>query len=206
MLCRELWGINRNVQTDKVLSDNFILAANKKFTYFGMETETNFSADKIFSAITNFGVDKSLGRDKHFCADKNVVDKPFGVNKNVNVDANLSAEPNLSADLIEKRRHKSVIYISDNDGSKSGNSESEILNSEVLDEFMSLNSSDTTNIITVVFKETFSYAQHIIIDVNTTPASGDSGDDFPLGIEANAFNKKYLKRQRLQPNHSTNHF
>lgn len=202
MLCRELRGINSNVQTDKLVSDNFILATNKKFTYFGMETEPNFSAHKIFSAVTNFGVDKSLGGSKHFGVDKNVVNTILGVS----TEANLSAEQNLSADLIEKRRHKSVIYISDNDGSKSSNSESEILNSEVLDEFMTLNSSDTTNVITVVFKETFNYALQVINEINSSIASGDSGDDLPLGIEADVFNKKYLKRQRLQPNHPINHF
>lgn len=255
ILCLELRDVNRNVTSDKVVSENFILAANRKFTYFGMDTEmttsfsenfesfgtntafgakqfllnkhfgakTNFGTHEHFGANGNFGVGKNCGADKQFgaitnfgtsqtfCAGENVgANNNIGTNTNVGTNANssasknlctgenLSADANFSADSIEKKRHKSVIYISDNDGSNSGNSESEkILNSEVLDEFMTLNSSDTTNVITVVFRETFSYALRLISDINIPTKTVESGDDFPLGIEANVFNKKYLKRQRL---------
>lgn len=187
-LCLELRDLNNNVKCDRTISDNFILGKptfkpyndfkNKSLTFFGMENEdTNNNMENIDT--------------------KDIICKK-------------TAEPFDKIELIEgnppktseESRHKSVIYISDKEGNNnpdgnelSLNGGSNILHSVVLDEFMSLNSSDCSNVINVVFKDTYPYALKLISDVNN-PYAEDSAEDFPLGVEADVFNRNYRRRQR----------
>lgn len=94
-------------------------------------------------------------------------------------------------------KHKSVIYIdkSDENNNNADSKNSNVLTNEKVDEYMSLDSTQDTNIVNVVFKNTFSYATQIVNDVFTPETWSDvDSDDFPLGIEADYFNKIYLKQ------------
>lgn len=94
-------------------------------------------------------------------------------------------------------KHKSVIYI---DKADENNNESDVQNSnapvnEKVDEFMSLDSIQDTSVVNVVFKNTFSFATQIVNDVFTPETWSDvDSDDFPLGMEADYFNKIYSKQ------------
>lgn len=94
-------------------------------------------------------------------------------------------------------KHKSVIYI---DKADENNNDANVKNSnssvnEKVDEYMSLDSIQDSNVVNVVFKNTFSYATQIVNDIITPETWSDiDSDDFPLGIEADYFNKIYMKQ------------
>lgn len=102
-------------------------------------------------------------------------------------------------------RHKSIIYVEstpekDNDQVVSGK-ESQIIRNEVIDEYMSLNAAENSNVIIVVFKETFALATQFVNEITSScPIFYDScdEDDFPLGMEAEYLTRNscyYLKKK-----------
>lgn len=177
MLCLELKGCEKRLDKSEQ-SENFILCKSnlekpKKLTFFGMVNEQN--------CFSNIQYNKS-NSDK---------EKP---DKNVN-DAVFIRDENLT-----ESRHKSVIYVG-NSTLKTINDENEkqpsnktfpkIVSKEVLDEHMSLVSTENSKIVTVVFNDTFSYATQIVNEL-TSPCDiywSDTEDDLPLGMEA-----EYLTR------------
>lgn len=177
ILCLELNDMDENVSSEKNLpSENFILAESPGLVkkYADIFDNKNF---------TYFGMDIA------------------NLNKSVENNVDLKSEPLIEPqEKNEDNKHKSVIYINDSnkissdDGiGASGNTN--ILMSEVLDEYMSLDTTDNSNIINVIFKNTYPYATQLITDINTSDIY-DSLDEFPLGIEADIFNRNYRKRQR----------
>lgn len=108
---------------------------------------------------------------------------------------------------VAKNRHKSIIYV--NSGSNNADVESDaemggIVRSEVIDEWMSLNSVENSNVVTIVFKETFNYATQLVNEVMLScrvyyeSDDGDDVDDFPLGMEADYLTRsscRYLRKK-----------
>lgn len=99
---------------------------------------------------------------------------------------------------ITEGRHKSVIYVgnstlktTDNTTQSANKCSSKIVSKEVLDDRMSLVSTENSKIVTVVFHETFSYATQIVNELTSACDNyrSDAEDDFPLGMEA-----EYLTR------------
>lgn len=103
--------------------------------------------------------------------------------------------------LIVENKHKSIIYVNDNNSTISNDTDAQIIKSEIIDEFMSLTAVENSRVITVVFKETFSYANQLVNEVMLScQVYYDSADedDFPLGMEAEYLNRTsgyYLKKK-----------
>ena len=91
----------------------------------------------------------------------------------------------------EGKIHKSVIYV-DNfpDGGQVPPAASNVLLEETVDGSTSLVSVQDSNVISVVFRNNFSFAMDIINDVHVNDGWSDvNSEDFPLGIEADVFNR-----------------
>lgn len=95
-----------------------------------------------------------------------------------------------------ENRHKSVIYVND-DGKEDAGGKSTIEVSEQIDEHMSFHSIENSNVITVIFKNTFGFASQIINEVHMCGYEyySDESDDFPLGMEADMF-RQYMEKRR----------
>ncbi|XP_022902026.1 ankyrin repeat and BTB/POZ domain-containing protein 2 isoform X2 [Onthophagus taurus] len=85
--------------------------------------------------------------------------------------------------------HKSIIYVDDQENCE------KVVANELIDQETSLTSVQKSNIVNVLFKNTYSYATQLINDVQLPDCYSDTGsDDFPLGIEAYIYNKISFKR------------
>ncbi|RZC39551.1 ankyrin repeat and BTB/POZ domain-containing protein 2, partial [Asbolus verrucosus] len=106
-----------------------------------------------------------------------------------------------------ENKHKSVIYVNDDlkGGATNVDDNSRITITEKIDEYMTLDSIENSQIINVIFKNTFSLASQIIDDVRTcNEYYSDSSDDFPLGMEADLL-KHYMEQRRLSNNSKSEH-
>lgn len=189
LVCLQLSGCEKNLKND--LKENFILTksdANKTratcklisdsepkvFTYFGME---------IDFANNNFEKFSTIGKPTEI---------PDDLLENL--------EPQCKTCEINENKHKSVIYVNDgNNSSKMIDANSNIVISEKIDEYMSLDTIENSSIINVVFKETFSLASQIINEIHMCGNEyySDESDDFPLGMEADLF-RQYLEDKRYK--------
>lgn len=171
-LCRELKGCEDGTGWNgKSVPDNFILTKSKanvfdltKYTFFGMNEENN-------------------------------------VNENVktcNIEKDMTF--NGKSEMLAEVKHKSVIYIdktdeNNNNTDNTTNVQNSCVMNEKVDEYLSLDSIEDSNVVNVIFKNTFSYATQIVNDVFTPETWSDiDSDDFPLGMEADYFNKIYMKQ------------
>lgn len=96
--------------------------------------------------------------------------------------------------------HKSVIYVNpktfgDNLDAAKHDGDSEIILKEILDDYMTLYKTEDSNLIYIIFKDTFSFACQIVNEVTAVCQvfCDDVEDDFPLGMEAEYFNKMELE-------------
>lgn len=100
-------------------------------------------------------------------------------------------KPERVLQVGEGKIHKSVIYV-DNfpDAGQVCPAGSNVLLEETVDGSTSLVSVQDSNVINVVFKNNFSFAMDIINDVHVNDGWADvHSEDFPLGIEADIFNR-----------------
>lgn len=166
-LCRELSGCEEQLENGKIIPDNFILSKS---------TANVFDLTKY----TFFGMVNEAAQN----AD----------------DVSSIREENKSEIKkdVPEIKHKSVIYIDENDENNnvSTSKNANVLVNEKVDEYMSLDSLQDSNVVNVVFKNTFSFASQIVNDIYTPETWSDiDSDDFPLGIEADYFNRMYFERR-----------
>lgn len=170
LLCRELKGCEKDI-TPVIHSDNFILSKppNKP------PIKECFDNKKY----TFFGMDLPV----------------------------LSDLPQLTSEVQKKskdevaieNKHKSVIYVNNENVNQDNCNDTKITTikiEEKIDEFMSLDAVENSDVINVVFKNTFSLASQILEDVRTcNDYFSDSPDEFPLGMEADLL-CQYMEQQR----------
>lgn len=178
ILCRELPGCETNIGGEKYSSvnDNFILSSPKN-SALKLVNYNKRTSEQIF--------EPGDSADSLDLEDYN--------NNNHKKYNKRQCEP--SSDSV----HKSVIYIS---GTLNNNNK--INNTENIDDSTTLASSEAveeSNVINVIFKNSFNNAQQIINDVNC-PGIGtccdyiESDDDFPMGMEADFLNRLQYKFSR----------
>lgn len=191
ILCLELNGCEKRLERssgDVKLSDNFILAKpdgikakeedGKTYTFFGME-----DCGSRFENRKNTILNKEKGdfeKIKMMTLDK--------VKETSNTKENVSL-------------HKSIIYVDDSVSKIDGNERnSNVILNEILDESTCLDTVQDSNIINVIFRNTYSFATQVINDVQFPECclSDVNSDDFPLGIEANLYNKILAQRYNKQ--------
>lgn len=182
ILCLELNGCEtRFTFNHKSISDNFILSKP--------ETEKKETV-KETKTYTFFGMENSVLPFVK-CNENNIVD--FDSFKTSAVEK-LSENSRHNVSL-----HKSIIYVDDamsktNENGEIGGGCNVILN-EILDESTSLDTVQDSNVINVIFRNTYSFATQVINDVQFPECFSDvNSDDFPLGIEANIYNKILAER------------
>lgn len=169
-LCRELSGCEERLENGKIVPDNFILSKSTA-NVFDLTKYTYFGM--ATETVQNADDDSSI---------------PTIQEEN---------KSEIKSDLPEIK-HKSVIYIDENDENNnvSISNNANVVMNEKVDEYMSLDSLQDSNVVNVVFKNTFSFASQIVNDVYTPETWSDiDSDDFPLGMEADYFNRLYFERR-----------
>ncbi|XP_018326720.1 ankyrin repeat and BTB/POZ domain-containing protein 2 [Agrilus planipennis] len=181
--CAQLDSIEQDVPMH-TFNDNFILHPSKycddipkQYTYFGAKDFVN-SSEEIIQAIV---------REKKFTFPENDSDTEDAIGRKNHSDVT---------------KFKSVVYLCDN---KCGENDHE--NCVTIDDEMSLDSNSDTNVIQVIFKNSFPYANSLIDDIMTCEkyfSDEDCVDDLPVGIEAFIYVKHYHKRQERLSSNSRN--
>lgn len=170
ILCLQLKGCERKLKTLSNDSANFILTKpSEKFPKLNEKIPDDDEPKKLMF----FGMDADF--EKFSTLDKTERPEPENTPEN---------------------RHKSVIYVND-DGKEDAGGKSTIEVSEQIDEHMSFHSIENSNVITVIFKNTFGFASQIINEVHMCGYEyySDESDDFPLGMEADMF-RQYMEKRR----------
>lgn len=176
ILCLELNGSERQVIKKAMgASENFIL----------LRSTENISAPEP-KKYTFFGIEDAHTLQKRF---------------DQKIDENNNNEAPIEA------RHKSIIYVSttldkyDLDGSREDR-ESKIVRTEIIDEFMSLSTTENSGVVVVIFKGTFAFATQLVNEITLCCQiyyhSSDDEDDFPLGMEADYLTRTscyYLRKK-----------
>lgn len=171
ILCLQLKGSEKKLRTFSNSSDNFILSKPIDFP----KLNEKISDEDEPKRLTFFGMDADF--EKFSTLEKTENTLPDTENPTDN-------------------RHKSVIYVND-DGKENAGDNSTIEVSEQIDEQMSFHSIENSNVINVIFKNTFAFASQIINEVHMCGYEyySDESDDFPLGMEADMF-RQYMDKRR----------
>lgn len=169
ILCLELNGCDNKLICDNDENNNFILAPKK----------VDRVKDK--KKFTFFGME---------------VDDNNNFKMKLNTeDQKIDKKEDVKTPEVPENKHRSVIYVNDNNKFISP----EIKNSEIIDEQMSLEATESCDFINVIFKNTFSLATEIINEVEMCNdicyGFDDDDDEFPLGMEADLM-RQFMEKKR----------
>lgn len=187
ILCLELHGCEKRFnEAPPIISNNFILTRSsalvrnamrpKKFTFFG-------------GSGSDFDLTRSAEKAKR-------AEKFSMINSSAD-NIHQIVESKIEGELITESLHKSVIYVNDLLTCDENNNDTQnVVLNEKVDEVTQLDTVQDSNVVNVVFKDTFAYASQILNDLNVPEDcnSDVESDDFPLGIEAHYFNKQHTNR------------